>query len=142
MTKDGPITFAAVPPDRVDRIWPLARPHLEKAAITTNGLFSIDDIERGVVAGEILLWVVMQGGGVIAAVTTKVIHYPRRSALAIDWVGGSKIKEGIDDFHSMLVDFAKRNGCSHLEGYGVRAWGRLLSDRGWKQAYITYRMEL
>jgi hypothetical protein len=84
----------------------------------------------------------MQGGGVIAALTTRVMQYPSRKALAIDWVGGSKIKEWMGDCHSMLVDFAKKSECSHLEGYGVRAWGRLLSDRGWKQAYITYRMEL
>jgi hypothetical protein len=142
MTADGSITFAAVPPNRVETIWPLAKPHLKRAAMVTNGVFSIDDIERSVFGKEVILWVVMQGGVVIAALTTRVMQYPSRKALAIDWVGGSKIKEWMGDCHSMLVDFAKKSECSHLEGYGVRAWGRLLSDRGWKQAYITYRMEL
>jgi hypothetical protein len=38
--------------------------------------------------------------------------------------------------------YARDNGCTHIEGYGRKAWGRWLQKYGWKPAYIAYKMEL
>jgi hypothetical protein len=38
--------------------------------------------------------------------------------------------------------YARDNGCTHLEGYGRKAWGRWLQKYGWEPEYIAYRMEL
>ena len=142
MSASSGIRFVAIPSDRVSSFWPLAKPHLERAARSNGNLFSADDIEASIVEGWTVLWVALDGQSVIAAATTRVLQYPGRKALAIDWVGGSRMREWMDEAHRSFVETAKANECSHLEGYGVRAWGRILGDRGWKQAYITYRMEI
>ena len=41
-----------------------------------------------------------------------------------------------------VLEFAKDNNCTHLEGYGRKAWGRWLGKYGWNPEYIAYRMEL
>lgn len=45
---------------------------------------------------------------IIAAFTTRLIQYPRRRALALDWVGGTQMKEWEDQ----LIDTMKRYGMS------------------------------
>ena len=63
-------------------------------------------------------------------------------ALAMDFIGGSKMKEWLPEAQRTLESFAKDNNCSHLEGYGRKAWKRWLDKYGWEPDYIAYRMEI
>jgi hypothetical protein len=74
--------------------------------------------------------------------TTRVIEYPERKALAMDFIGGSRMKEWLPEAQRTLEKFAKDNNCLHLEGYGRKAWKRWLDKYGWKPDYVAYRMEL
>ncbi len=142
MSSPDTLKIVAVPSDRAHEFWPLAMPHLERASRTNDGLFSPENIEASIKTGEYILWVVLDGKDVIAAATTRVIQYPRRKALAIDWLGGSRMKEWIDDINAAFFKHAEFNGCSHVECCGPRAWGRVLGKFGWNQVYVTYRREI
>lgn len=85
---------------------------------------------------------VMDGEEAVAAVTTRIISYPGRKAMAMDWVGGSRMGEWLPMALETLEEYSKKNGCDHLEGYGRKAWGRWLEKYGWEPEYIAYRMEL
>mgnify|MGYP001245032423 FL=1 len=78
----------------------------------------------------------------VAAITTSIISYPGRKAMAMDWIGGSRMKEWLPEVQKTIEQFAKENKCSHLEGYGRKAWGRWLNKYGWEPDYIAYRMEI
>ena len=41
-----------------------------------------------------------------------------------------------------LTEFAKDCDCTHLEGYGRKAWMRVLKKYNWKPDYIAYKMEI
>jgi hypothetical protein len=41
-----------------------------------------------------------------------------------------------------LEEFARDCGCEHLEGYGRKAWKKILQKFKWQPEYIAYRMEL
>ena len=41
-----------------------------------------------------------------------------------------------------INSFAKDCGCEHLEGYGRKAWSKVLKKYKWEPEYIAYRMEL
>ena len=79
---------------------------------------------------------------IIAAFTTRLIQYPRRRALALDWVGGTQMKEWEDQLIDTMKRYGNELGCSHLEGYGRKGWGRALKKYGFYPEYIAYRMEL
>ena len=84
----------------------------------------------------------MEEEEVIAAITTRIIEYPGKRAMAMDWIGGSKMGKWLPVAQETLERFARDNNCTHLEGYGRKAWGRWLGKYGWNPEYIAYRMEI
>lgn len=115
---------------------------LEPAVETSKGKFSIDDIRDEIERGDLVLWVVLSDKTPVAFYTTRLIEYPNRRAMAVDWLGGSKILSWRDAALDEMEKHARANNCQHLEGYGRLAWGRMLKRRGWEPEYVAYRMEL
>jgi hypothetical protein len=76
----------------------------------------------------------------VAALTTR-IDYPNTTGLVVDWIGGAHARV-VTSGATVMERYAKDNGCTHLEGYGRKAWGRWLQRYGWEPEYIAYRMEL
>ena len=136
------ITFGTIPLPLLDKVWPGAAKLLERSIATTNGKFSVEDVRQGILRGDLVLWLAVDGDTPIAAITTRIIRYPHRDAMAMDWVGGTRMREWLGLAMSTLKQYAVDNGCLHLEGYGRKAWGRVLERHGWKPEYIAYRMEL
>ena len=52
------------------------------------------------------------------------------------------MKEWEDQLIDTMRRYGNELGCSHLEGYGRKGWGRALKKHGFYPEYIAYRMEL
>lgn len=101
------------------------------------------DILDGVFDGTYVLWVVMDDEDrIVSAFTTRLIVYPQRKALSLDWVGGTQMRDWSDQMIETVTRYALELGCEHLEGYGRKGWGRYLKKYGFYPEYIAYRMEL
>lgn len=114
-----------VDPERIEEYWPLAR-HLIKAAIEHEDLSDFYLIEKEVLAGDQLLWLV-HGNGVEAAVTTRL----SRSICTIVACGGHH-RERWQHLLKKIEDYARAERCKC-----VRLYGR----RGWERALPQYRVE-
>jgi hypothetical protein len=136
------LTFGAVPPDLVSVVWPDAEPLLAPAIATADGKFTSVDIYNRLLTGELLLWIAAEDMAPVAAVTTRIIRYPGCNGMAMDWIGGSRMREWLPLAQKTLMRYAKQNDCTHLEGYGRKGWSRWLRRFGWKPDYIAYRMDL
>ncbi len=136
------LVFTPVPKHLLGLIWPKVEEYLAKAVDTAKGKLTIDDVRSGIESDLYLLWVVVDGEDIIAAVTTRVINYPTCNGMALDWIGGKRIKEWMPMANKIVMDHAKSNGCSHLEGYGRAAWTRMIERHGWKQDYVAFRLEV
>ena len=135
----------AVPREAVDIVWGDVSGLLYKAIETSGGKYHIDDIYRNITEGYYNLWLIVDnkdGEKVIAALTTRIIWYPNRKAMAMDWIGGKRMMEWLPKAMEILKDYAKDCGCSHLEGYGRKAWSKVLKKYNWEPEYIAYRMEM
>ena len=135
----------AVPREAIDIVWGDVSGLLNKAILTSGGKYHIDDIYENLTKGYYNLWLIVDdkdGEKVIAALTTRIIWYPNRKAMAMDWVGGKRMMEWLPKAMEILTDYAKDCGCSHLEGYGRKAWSKVLKKYNWKPEYIAYRMEI
>ena len=135
----------AVPREAVDIVWGDVSGLLYKAIETSGGKYHIDDIYRNITEGYYNLWLIVDnkdGEKVIAALTTRIIWYPNRKAMAMDWIGGKRMMEWLPKAMEILTDYAKDCGCSHLEGYGRKAWSKVLKKYNWEPEYIAYRMEI
>ena len=132
-----------MPQEAIGSVWKDVDEILKRAVDTVKDKSEVIDILTGVYEGMYVLWVVMnEDDKIIAAFTTRLIQYPRRRALALDWVGGTQMKEWEDQLIDTMKRYGNELGCSHLEGYGRKGWGRALKKYGFYPEYIAYRMEL
>ena len=132
-----------VPQEAIGSVWKDVDGILKRAVDTVKDKSEVIDILTGVYEGMYALWIVMnEDDKIIAAFTTRLIQYPRRRALALDWVGGTQMKEWEDQLIDTMKRYGNELGCSHLEGYGRKGWGRALKKYGFYPEYIAYRMEL
>lgn len=131
-----------VPQTMVGIVWDEAKGFIEGAVKTARGKCTIEDVRDGIESGLYLLWVVMDGKEVIAAITTRIIEYPRCRGMALDWIGGKRMKDWIEMSNRVLMDHARMNGCTHMEGYGRPAWIRWNGRYGWKEDYTAFRLEV
>jgi len=137
------LRVSLVPQEAIGSVWKDVDGILKRAVDTVKDKSEVIDILTGVYEGMYALWVVMnEDDKIIAAFTTRLIQYPRRRALALDWVGGTQMKEWEDQLIDTMKRYANELGCSHLEGYGRKGWGRALKKYGFYPEYIAYRMEL
>ena len=134
--------MSAVPKEAVSAVWADVARVMNKSVDTSNGKYHIDDLFHGIQNNLYVLWVIMEEEEVIAAITTRIIEYPGKRAMAMDWIGGSKMGKWLPVAQETLERFARDNNCTHLEGYGRKAWGRWLGKYGWNPEYIAYSMEI
>ena len=85
--------FTAVPREALGIVWGDVVKVLNKSVETSGGKFHIDDIYRDIDNGLLGLWLVLDKKDVVAAITTRIIQYPGRRAMALDWVGGTRMAE-------------------------------------------------
>jgi hypothetical protein len=134
--------ISAIRPELIDAIWPAIEELLGPSVDTAKGKFEISDIRDDILSGALVLWMVWQDNKPVAFYTTRIVEYPQRRAMAMDWVGGKNIRSWMHQALDEMETHARHNGCQHLEGFGRLAWGRLLKRRGWEPEYVAYRMEL
>ena len=138
--------FTSVPKEGLNMFWEDVSEMLAKAVNTSSGKFHIDDIYRDLEEGTYNLWLAIddtkETGKVVAGITTRIVTYPNKKSLAMDWVGGERMSEWMPLAMKDLTSYAKDCGCSYLEGYGRKAWMRVLKKYNWKPDYIAYKMEI
>tara|TARA_R100001510_G_C7656556_1_gene216706 strand:- start:1447 stop:1743 length:297 start_codon:yes stop_codon:yes gene_type:complete len=77
-----------------------------------------------------------------AVIATRILEYPRSKAFAIEFVGGSNMRNWIDEALDVFEKTAIFNKCSTLEGYGRRAWTKYLNKREFKEKYRTFEKRI
>lgn len=114
-----------VTPDQAVKIWPTVEPMLARATAETLGCFETPDLLRGILNGNMQLWVAADESGVHAAMTTQIHRYPRRSSLRVEFIGGTRLKAWAKEFCEALDAFARENNITLMEGAFRRGWLRM-----------------
>ena len=134
--------FLPVPVDYLETQWQYIEPILNKAVCLSPRKIDIKDVYEASKQGAYLVWTVEDEGEIIAVITTRMVFYPKGYALALDFVGGDKMKDWIELVLSTLEAHARHNKCIHMEGFGRKAWQRFIGKFGWYPAHITYHKDL
>ena len=137
------LIYTPVPKAFVKPVWDEVVQVLERSVDTARGKYSMQDLYDGIMADVYVLWVVLDDNKIIAAVTSRIVNYSdTQRGMAMDWLGGTRMMEWLPMVQRAMTKYAKDNGCTHLEAFGRKAWGRVLARYGWQPEYIAYRMEL
>ena len=138
--------FIPIPKDHVESMWQHVEPILQRAVGLTPDRIDTKDVYEGAKKGAYLMWLVTEERDNIqyiqAVLTTRIADYPKSKALCIDFVAGTRMTEWLPVVMPVLEELGKTNGCSHIEGYGRRAWTKYLNEYGWKQRNIQFEKRL
>lgn len=136
------IEVTAVPQAVVDVVWPDVAPMMQRAVDTSGERYTVQAVYEEIMAGNLALWIVMDDAKPIAALTTRVVDFPLKRTLSVDWIAGERMAEWLPRVNELFTEYAKTYGCCQLEGRGRKGWLRELSKHGWELDYMAYRMEI
>lgn len=122
----------------LDRGLDLIAPAVERQAHNV----SMKDIAQDIITGGSMMWVVHIGDTLVAAITTCVVKHPRRTNLKIEFLGGSRMNEWIDEGISALAKVAADAGLDALEADGRKGFEKISQKVNFKPIYTHYEMEL
>jgi len=133
--------ISAVPRDRVDDVWHVVGPILQRAIEINRGTHDIGDIKTELLADRCGLWVAYDEGEIYAACTTRIVITPQNKMLMIDWLGGERMDDWLDDALDVIESYAHDLGCERVEIIGRKGW-KVLRKYGWHDTAVVYQKEL
>ena len=113
-----------VPKENIKEVFPIVQDSIDKALKYSGNHFIVEDIYNDLLDGKMQLWVLwnvnkkqnFQGCGV-----TKILQRTNSKALNIFIVTGRNRKQWQDKM-PLVEDWAKQNGCTHIETYARPGW--------------------
>lgn len=140
MTQSTKMTM--VPPGYLDAVWPDILPFVQRAVDKSTSRFNATSVYDDAKSGHHTVWIVLIGDAIVLTLTTRVVQYPCKRALVVDWVGGADLNEVIGTVINDLKEYALNNACDHVEGTGRRGWSKALADHGFIAGDVTYKLEV
>jgi hypothetical protein len=89
------------------------------------GLFA--PVEQNVLSGRALLWLVMRGTAIRAAVVTELHRTETRKVCTIVACGGADMRDWLA-LLSGIENFARAEGCDAVRVMGRAGWTRMLKE--------------
>jgi len=133
-----------VPKQNIKEVFPIVQDSIDKALKYSGNHFIVDDIYNDLLEGKMQLWVLwnlnkkqnFQGCGV-----TKILQRTNSKALNIFIVTGRNRKQWQDKM-PLVEDWAKQNGCTHIETYARPGWSKLLKEQDYKITHYLLEKKL
>ena len=116
--------------EELDQELERCRKWIEAALEYSGGTHDFDDIVRMVKANILQFWPAAD-----ACAITEIIEYPKKKVLHIFLAGGNM--DTIVDMNESAEYFAKLNGCTGMSIAGRKGWSKVLSKKGYKEAFTT-----
>jgi hypothetical protein len=134
------LRIQVIPTKVLPAFWHHLAPLLNKAFNVGDRRVKLQDLYDDALQGTYLVWAIIdeEKKEFVAALTTRAVRYPRGKGLAIEFLGGERMDEWLDELMEELKKHAKHNGCEWLECFGRKGWAK----KGWKPAYVAFEMEL
>ena len=141
-TVEDTIRVTPVPPEYLDNVWRELLPFVRRAVATSDGAFTATSVYNDAMSGFHTIWILVRNDVIVMMLTTRIVQYPAKRGLAIDWVGGGDLTAVIEIALDSLMQYARRNSCHEIEGCGRKGWEKWLAPHGWKHQHVAYKLEI
>ena len=128
---------SAVPQEHVDLSWSAVGPILGRATDESHGRHSVMSVHDDLVEGRKQLWIAFEDLDIKGIVVTRVVDYPHRRVLLIQFCAGDGLEEWRGPMLDLLEMYAMDVGCDGLELVGRKGWARMLAQHGWTQEFVV-----
>ena len=127
-----------VPQDDINKVFPIVRDYLDKAAKLSGGRYTIEEVYENVRFNNQQLWIAFNDTEIVASAVTELISYSKIKTLVGHFIGGKDLESWKQPIVDALAKFAKAEGCDRIEFMGRRGWGKPLKKIGWQESYRVY----
>lgn len=137
-------------PNEVLKVWHLIEADIEKALTHGINEITILDMCKQALSNKIFIFITLDRENKIVCTTTlRFLNYGQIKTCQIitNTTNGIPLKQ-VEHDHTVFEDFAKANGCSHMQVWGRKGWQRRLkslsSRQGnkYKPLYYVFDMEI
>ena len=133
-----------IPTDKIKEVENFVTDSIDKALKFSGNHYNLDDVLKQLYDGTAQLWILWnekkktkyQG-----CIVSKILERPNSKSLNLFIVTGQDRKLWQDKI-TVLEDFAKQEGCSHLETYARPGWSRILKKHNYKITHYLLEKKL
>jgi hypothetical protein len=131
-----------VPTRDVKLLWAEAAPLLQLAMDEAHGETDIETVKASILAEEQILFVCLDSGFMVAAVTMEIRDFPTKKVIFITLAGGSLMDEWFEEVVNQAEKLAKLERATAVYISGRRGWARQLREIGFREYFTTIGREV
>lgn len=124
----GEIRIRAIEPSYLDFYWGKIFPQVKAALSYANGEQNPLDVYDAIKDNVYILFVVTEGEKVLGHWTVQKVTFPRKTILDLVTVGGTRLKEWVDEGLKMTEKVGKELGCTDMYTHGRKGWIKIFKD--------------
>lgn len=131
------VEIVCIGPKVVNQVWPHVSAGI-LAAFEKVDIGRFDELERDVMNGDALLWLV-NGDGIEAAIVTQIINSQKSKVCMVSALVGSDRDRWLH-LESKIADYAKAEGCVSMRMIGRKGWKLVL--KGYAEIGVVLERQL
>ena len=133
-----------IPTDKIKDVQNFVIDSIEKALKFSGNHYNLDDVLKQLYEGKAQLWILWNDKRKTkyqGCIVSKILERPNTKSLNLFIVTGQDRKLWQDKIN-ILEDYAKQQGCSHLETYARPGWSRILKKHNYKTTHYLLEKKL
>jgi|TARA_R100000329_G_scaffold7445_1_gene8966 hypothetical protein len=133
-----------IPTDKIKDVENFVSDSIEKALKFSGNHYNLDDVLKQLYEGKAQLWILWNDKRKTkyqGCIVSKILERPNTKSLNLFIVTGQDRKLWQDKIN-ILEDYAKQQGCSHLETYARPGWSRILKKHNYKTTHYLLEKKL
>jgi len=136
------VTIVPVLEDDFDALLGIGMEMIAPAIARQSNDVSVQDVEDDIRGGGAVMWLVHVEDTLVAAITTCVVKHPQRNTLKIEFMGGKRMKQWMDEAIDVFADLARRADLGAVEADGRIGFDKYVDASPCREVYRHDVMEL
>ena len=133
-----------IPTDKIKDVENFVSDSIEKALKFSGNHYNLKDVLEQLYEDKAQLWILWNDKRKTkyqGCIVTKILQRPNTKSLNLFIVTGKDRKLWQDSI-TVFEDYAKQEGCSHLETYARPGWSRILKKHNYKTTHYLLEKKL
>lgn len=115
---------------------------LAPAILRQSHNVTMQDVEDDIRGGGCVMWLISLEDKLVAAMTTVVVKHPQRRNLKIEFIGGKRMRQWMNEAIDLMKKLALDAGLDAVEADGRKGFEKYVDASAFRSVYTHYEMEL
>jgi len=115
---------------------------LAPAILRQSHNVTMQDVEDDIRSGGYVMWLIHLEDKLVAAMTTVVVKHPQRKNLKIEFIGGKRMRQWMNEAIDLMKKLALDAGLDAVEADGRKGFEKYAGALQFRPVYTHYEMEI